>query len=331
MNARPIMTIRRLSWTKVAIAASLISAGILLWACAGSDSKPSVQASTQPSTQPTQITFKSPEEAVHAVVDALRANDTPRLQAILGPGADQVLSSGDDVADQQNKQKFLDLYDAKSQIVIGADGSATLNVGPDDWPMPIPIVNDGGAWHFDTPGGLDEMLNRRIGKNELATIQVCEAIVDAQEDYVNENPTGSSVPEYAQKFQSDPGKKNGLYWPTDASETPSPLGPLVVAAADQGYSLGVPPGTPYHGYMYRMLKAQGPNAPGGEMDYVVDGKMIGGFAAIAFPAQYGNSGIMTFIVNYQGTVYQKDLGDDTESIAKAITTYDPDDTWKPAE
>jgi hypothetical protein len=279
-----------------------------------------------------QETFTSPDQACQTLIDALRSNDDARLKSILGPSADQITSSGDEVADQQNRQKFLDLYDAKHELITADDGSQTLDVGSDDWPMPVPLVKDDhGAWYFDTPSGLDEILNRRIGKNELSAIQVCLAVVDAQRDYVKRNPDGDNLPEYAQKIVSDPGKKNGLYWPTDENEQASPLGPLMATATEEGYPYPPPassPGPhPYHGYYYRLLTSQGANASGGAMDYMVDGKLIGGFALVAYPAQYGNSGIMTFIVNYEGTIYQKDLGDNTDSIAKAMTSFDPDSTW----
>jgi hypothetical protein len=292
---------------------------------------PTTEPTSAPTTEPAQATFSSPDLAVQAMVDALRANDDALLLTIFGPGGDQVISSGDDVADKNNRQKFLDWYDAKHEIDANDDGSETLAIGLEDWPMPIPIVNDGGVWRFDTQAGLQEILNRRIGKNELATIQVCKAIVDAQQDYLQRNPTGANLPEYAQKFLSDPGQKDGLYWPAAEGEPSSPLGPLLAAAEDEGYSIPFPPETPYHGYFYRILKSQGPEAQDGAFDYLVNGKMIGGFAIVAYPAQYGNSGIMTFIVNYHGVVYEKDLGDDTDSIAKEMTTFDPDSSWKADE
>ena len=319
----------RLSLKPIVAVLSLIALGSFFCGCAESPSAPT----TTPTSEPAQATFDSPGQAVKTLIDALRANDSAQLMSILGPGGDQIISSGDDVADTQNRQKFLDSYDAKHQLTIDDNGSVTLDVGADDWPLPIPLVNDGGVWRFDTQAGLDEILNRRIGENELATIQVCLAIVDAQQDYVQQNPGGGDPPQYAQKFFSDPGQKNGLYWPTTDADSSSPLGPLLADAADQGYTIpstsGAP--TPYHGYFYRMLKSQGSSAEGGACDYVVDGKMIGGFAAVAYPAQYGNSGVMTFIVNYDGTVFEKDLGADTESVAKAMTAYDPDSSWKPAK
>ncbi len=280
-----------------------------------------------------QTGFAASDQAVQALVNALRDNDYDQVKAILGPAADQIISSGDFVVDEQNQQKFLGAYDTKHELTTNPDASLTLTIGNNDWPMPIPIVNKRGKWRFDTQAGLDEILNRRFGRNELSTIQVCLAIVDAQREYVQRNPNGGDIPTYAEKFLSDPGRKNGLYWATADSEQPGPLGPLVAGAAEEGYELPNPTEAiePYHGYFYRMLKAQSPSALGGACDYVVDGKMIGGFALVAYPASYGNSSIMTFIVNHAGVVYQKDLGPDTASIAAAMTTFDPDSSWHKVE
>jgi hypothetical protein len=212
----------------------------------------------------------------------------------------------------------------------------TLVVGSQDWPLPIPIVKnpDNGKWSFDTDAGKDEIVNRRIGRNELDVIEVCKAIVDAEQDYAHSDPDNDGVPEYAQKVISDPGKRNGLYWEAGPNEPQSPLGPLVANAVDEGYSTSPNPSgepRPYHGYCYHLLSSQGPNATGGAIDYVVNGRMIGGFGVIAYPADYGNSGIMSFIVNHEGIVYQKDLGEDTTRIAKAISAYDPGPGWQRAE
>ena len=313
-----------------AILAGLTICGLLAVVCGCSATQPSPAAADQTS----QESFSTPEQAVQALVDAVRAGDSNQLRLILGPSSDHVMHCGDSVADDQHQQKFLGLYDEKHSLIPGANSTLTLIVGADDWPMPIPLVSDGKGWRFDTAAGLDEILNRRVGANELATIQVCLAIVDAQREYEERNPTGGDLPQYAQKFISDPGQKNGLYWETAGSEPPSPLGPLVAQAAERGYSSEPPAGGethPYQGYLYRILKSQGPDAAGGASDYVVDGKMIGGFAVLAYPAEYGNSGVMTFIVNYQGVVYQKDLGPDTASIADSITAFNPDASWTKAE
>jgi hypothetical protein len=297
--------------------------------CTGSHSAPATPPAAVPG-QSAQATFTTPDLALDALVAALRTNDSAQLTSILGPGADRVLFSGDAIDDQQHEQNFLHLYDEKHALIPGENGSMVLTVGASDWPLPIPLVTDGQTWRWDTQAGLDEILSRRIGANELAAIQVCLAIVDAQRDYAWRNPTGANVPEYAQKFFSDPSQKNGLYWPTLTGEQPSPLGPLVAQATDQGYSPA--PDTnlgthPYHGYLYRILTAQGSDADEGAFDYLVDGKMIGGFAVVAYPADYGNSGIMTFIANYQGTVYQKDLGEETRTVADAMQAFDPGSGW----
>ena len=210
------------------------------------------------------------------------------------------------------------------------DGTRTLIAGDDDWPFPIPLVNKGGQWQFNTEAGLDEILRRRIGRNELSVIQVSLAYVQAQNEYASLDPGGLGPHVYAQRIVSRPGKKDGLYWPTAEGETPSPLGELAAKASAEGYKTGSAP-IPYHGYYYRILKSQGPGAPGGAYDYLVDGKMIGGFALLAFPAEYGNSGIMTFMVNQDGTVYQKDLGPKTTDLARTIELFAPDQTWTEVE
>lgn len=215
---------------------------------------------------------------------------------------------------------------------VGTD-KTVLYVGKEDWPFPIPLVKKQGSWRFDTNEGRQELLARRIGRNELSVIQVCLTYVDAQREYALKDRDGDGLLAYAQKFASSPGKKDGLYWEAKEGDEQSPLGPLFAAAQKLGYTAKKPAGKPlpYHGYYYRILKAQGKNAPGGAYDYVVKGKMIGGFALVAYPAQYGSSGIMTFIVNHEGVVYQKNLGQDTEKTAQAMKLFDPDRTWKKAE
>jgi hypothetical protein len=289
-------------------------------------------ASPSSSSLPEQKDFSSPDVAAKSLVDALRKDDEAGLKKILGPAGKEILSSGDKVADEADGRKFLALYDARHRIQQEKDGTSTLIVGDTDWPFPVPIVKaeKGGGFVFDTEKGRDEILNRRIGRNELDAQQVCLAIADAQRDYVAMKPMGGDLPEYAQKLISDPGKKNGLYWPTAAGEPPSPVGPFVARAAAEGYqkreSADSPP-PPYHGYCYRLLTAQGPHAPGGAMNYLVNGHLIGGFAVVAYPAEYGNSGIMTFLTNRDGVVYQRDLGDDTEKIAQSMKEFDPGPEW----
>jgi hypothetical protein len=282
---------------------------------------------------PMQETFASPQEAVKALVAGLKAGDTKALSTIFGPGSEDVISSGDPVADKAEQERFINSYEQKNSLVEEGADKVILSIGDDDWPFPIPIVKEGGAWRFDTPEGREELLARRIGRNELSVIQVCLAIVDAEREYALKDRDGDGLPDYAQKFISDTGKKNGLYWETKEGEEQSPLGPLVAEAQEQGYtgkkSGGEP--VPYWGYYYRILKGQGKNAPGGAYDYVVKGKMIGGFALVAYPAQYGSSGIMTFIVNQDGVVYQKDLGKNTDKTAPAMKLFNPDRTWKRVE
>jgi len=211
------------------------------------------------------------------------------------------------------------------------DAKATLIVGSEDWPMPIPAVKGASGWTLDTAAGSRELLARRIGKNELEAIEVVRAVVDAQRDYTSEDRNADGVREYARKFASSPGKKDGLYWPTKEGEPPSPLGDLVAKASSEGYGGKKGAQTPYHGYYYRLLTAQGKDAKGGALNYVVQGRMIGGFAVVAYPAQYSSSGIMTFIVDNDGTVYQKDLGANTTAVARAMKTYNPDSSWQPVK
>jgi len=279
-----------------------------------------------------QKSFASAEEAVKALIAAARNNDDKEVLAIFGADAKDLIFSGDRVADKQRREHFLAIYDEQNRLV--PDGaSMILVVGKNDWPFPIPIVQKDGVWFLDTQQGKEEVLNRRIGENEIYTIQSCLAVVDAQREYVIRDFDGDGFLEYAQKFRSDPGKKNGLYWETKEGEEPSPLGHLLAQAKAEGYSKKGATGNPepYHGYYYRIMKAQGKNAPGGAYDYVIRGNMIGGFAVVAWPAKYGNSGVMTFIVNHDGVVYQKDLGKNTAKIAKAMSKYDPDNTWEKAD
>jgi hypothetical protein len=277
--------------------------------------------------------FKSPEEAIKALIDAVKGNDTKELMAIFGPAGKELIFSGDEVADQIGRDRFVKAYEAMNRVVSENEKKVILRVGNRDWPFAIPVVKEGESWFFDTKAGKQEILNRRIGRNELNTIQVCLAYVDAQREYALKNRDRGGLLEYAQKFVSEKEKKDGLYWEAKEGEEQSPLGPLAAKAAREGYTRkksGEKP-SPYHGYYYKILKAQGEKAPGGAYDYVVNGKMIGGFALVAYPAEYGNSGVMTFMVNHEGAVYQKDLGKETEKIVSALKKYDPDKTWKKVE
>jgi hypothetical protein len=277
-----------------------------------------------------QRRFTSPDQAMTALVDAIKTGDRKALVDMLGADGRSLVSSGDAIADRNAAQRFGAEYDQAHRIEAGG-GKLVLHVGRDDFPFPIPLVPDGPEWRFDTQAGKEEILNRRIGRNELEVMQVCLAYVDAQRDYYSEDRNTDGLREYASRFASTPGKRDGLYWPTKAGQPLSPLGPLVAQARGEGYRRGesrTP--VPYHGYYYRILTAQGPSASDGAYDYMAHGHMIGGFALVAFPAQYGNSGVMTFIVNHDGVVYEKDLGPDTAAIARAMKLYNPDSTWKKA-
>jgi hypothetical protein len=275
---------------------------------------------------PGQKSFESLDDAVNALIGAFRAADQKALLEILGPKGRPVISSGDKVADRAAYERFVAAYERKHRLE-GGGGKVVLYVGEDDFPLPIPLVPDGPRWFWDTDAGDDEILFRRIGRNELATIQVCLAYVDAQREYYSRS-RGAGMLEYAQRLESTKGKRDGLFWPTAPGDKPSPLGPLVAEARAGGYTKPEPgKRMPYHGYLYRMLFAQGPAASGGAYEYLVKGHMIGGFALVAFPATYAVSGITTFIVNHDGIVYQKDLGPNTAQIANAMKIYNPDKTW----
>ena len=274
-----------------------------------------------------QKTFSSAEDAVKAAVAAAKNNDQKEMLAIFGAQAKEILFSGDPVADKQRREEFLAAYAEKNRLA--SEGEDTiLIVGNRDWPLPIPIVKKGPSWVFDTAKGREEILNRRIGENELFTIQAMLAIVDAQREYAIKDRDHDGLLQYAQKFVSDPGARNGLYWEAKEGEPQSPLGPIMTQIKREGYQIkrSATP-VPYHGYFYRILTAQGRNAPGGAYSYLVNGRMIGGFAVVAYPAEYGNSGVMTVIVNHDGRVFEKNLGSNTASITKAMKEYNPDKSW----
>jgi hypothetical protein len=275
-----------------------------------------------------QQDYKSPEEAVTALVEAAKTDNEAAALAVFGPLGVEIISSGDPVYDASQRQRFVAAYNAKHNVEVTGK-RATLIIGDKDWPFPVPLIKTKHGWEFDTDEGVQEILARRIGHNELDTIQVALAFVDAQKEYA-EKDRGAGTGVYAQRFISEPGTKDGLYWPAAQGEPESPLGELFAKATSQGYKAGEGR-TPYRGYYYKILTKQGPHAPGGALDYVVNGKMIGGFALIAYPADYRNSGVMTFMVSHAGTVYQKDLGPDTEAIAEKITAYDPGPGWKPVD
>jgi hypothetical protein len=275
-----------------------------------------------------QQSFPSPETGVQALIDAAKHNDTKAMLQIFGPEAQSFINTGDPVSDRASRARFVEAYEEAHALVQSGDTTVILQVGKDAWPFPIPLVKDSTSWRFDSREGKEEILNRRIGRNELDVIQVCLAYVDAQREYYMRNPQRLALPQYAAKFMSAQGKRDGLYWATRANEPPSPLGPLVARARREGYKRTAGKPVPYHGYYYKILTGQGPSAPDGAYDYMVRGKMIGGFALVAYPAQYGSSGIMTFIVNHDGVVYQQDLGPNTTAMAQSMTRFNPDDTWK---
>ncbi|MGZ8430156.1 MAG: DUF2950 domain-containing protein [Candidatus Deferrimicrobiaceae bacterium] len=278
-------------------------------------------------------TFASPEEAVKAMIDAMKTGDKAKLSAIFGPGSESVVSSGDDVMDKAQRERFLKGYEEKSSLEKKSDDEAILQVGKDDWPLPIPIRKKGSVWAFDVMAGKEELLNRRIGRNELSAIDLLQVYVDAQREYAARDWDGDGEYPYAQIFRSTPGRKDGLYWNAGEGEEASPFGPLAARAAREGYTKAAKSDekSPLHGYYFKILKAQGKHAPGGAYEYVVKGNMILGFGLVAYPAKYGASGIMTFIVNQEGVVYQKDLGRGTAKAAEAMKRYDPDPTWRKVE
>ncbi|HNX48909.1 MAG TPA: DUF2950 domain-containing protein [Thermoanaerobaculaceae bacterium] len=284
---------------------------------------------------PKQRLFATPEAAVQALVEATKAADQNEMSAIYGPERDRLLS-GDAVLDANSLKRFAEHLGTAAILNKVDDTRYTLLVGENHWPSPIPIVKEGRKWRFDTAAGLDEILNRKIGQNELSAIMACRAYVLAQWEYFTEarNTSRDGLAVYAQHLISTPGERDGLYWDAPEDGKPSPLGSLVAAAREEGYSLGLaksagaPKRSPFHGYFFRILKAQGPHAPGGKFDFVINGNMIAGYALIAYPDRWGSSGVMTFIVNQQGRVYEKDLGPETADLAQAVVEYDPDPTWK---
>jgi hypothetical protein len=278
---------------------------------------------------PKQQTFQSAEDAVVAVVDAVKANDQPKLAAIFGPEAGEVLNSGDAVSDQRGRELFVAAY-AERAVLVDEGGQKILQVGGEDWPFPIPVVKEESGWRFDTAAGVEELRFRRIGRNELATIDACEAYAAAQKEYAAKGHDGMPAGLYAQKFASEPGKQNGLYWAAGPEEPASPLGQLAAEAAAEGYPRPAGKPAPFRGYHFRILTAQGASANGGARSYLVGGEMKGGFALVAWPAEYGKSGVMTFLVNESGVVYEKDLGEATSRAAGEMKDYNPDGTWKPA-
>ena len=294
---------------------------------------PAVSLAAQPC--PAQRVFSSPEEVRQALIAAIKVNDEEAVRAIFGPVACE-LEPGDPVEQASEFKHFAQHVLEGAELVKEGETRFTLVIGAKKWPFPVPIVKKGDTWIFDTEAGREELLNRRIGHNELLAINACRAYAEAQREYYNmPEPDGVQIPKYAQHMISSPGRKDGLYWPTADGEKESPLGPLVAKAKEEGYmgerGAGESGPRPFHGYYFRTLKRQGPSAPGGEFSYIVNGNMVAGHALVAYPARWGVSGVMTFIVNQRGRVYQKDLGPKTEEIARKMEAYDPDQTWRMVE
>jgi len=273
-----------------------------------------------------QKTFTSFPDASKALYDAVKSGDKAAMMEVLGASSAPILSSGDPVQDQKNADFFTQHYEQMNRWGRETNGDQTLFMGAENWPFPVPLKkNAAGQWYFDSKAGVEEVLFRRIGNNELAAIRVCKALADAQDEYFDQLHDGDTVHQYAQKFLSDEGKQNGLYWKTAEGEPQSPIGPAFQYAAAEGYSKKA---DPFHGYYFRLLTAQGATAPGGAKSYIVNGKMTGGFAFVAYPAQYRNSGVMTFVVNLNGAIYEKNLGPKTADLVKAMTAINPDNTWR---
>jgi len=278
-----------------------------------------------------QTHFASPEIAVEALVAANRDNNESALLAIFGAEGARLIHSGDPVEDRRGRARFVAAFDAGHKLELEGQDKAVLSVGAQEWPLPIPLIHESSGWRFDTDAGKEEILNRRIGRNELKVIEICRAYVEAQREYAAMKIGGHS--DFARQFKSTPGRHDGLYWPAKSGEPESPFGPLVAEARASGYPIdktaaGRSAPRPYYGYYFRILTAQGPNAPGGAKNYVADRHMTQGFALIAHPAIFGDSGVMTFVVNQTGIVFEKNLGPDTARIVRAITQYDPNSSWR---
>jgi len=280
--------------------------------------------------EPGQRTFASTEDAGRALFDAMKAQDGQAPLSILGPAGKEILSSGDATEDSDAHTGFIVKYQEMHRFVTEPDGTVTLVVGAENWPFPIPLVNHHGTWYFDTDAGKDEIVFRRIGKNELAAMDACRELVEAQKQYFA-RPPGDLPKQFAQKLVSDEGRHNGLYWHGASDEFDSPINPLIAYARQNLPTDQVGEHVPFNGYMFRILTSQGRHAPGGAKNYIVDGKMSAGFAIVAYPVEYSSSGVMTFIVDESGTIYEKDLGPNTTKLAQAMTAYDPDSTWHKAE
>ena len=276
--------------------------------------------------QSDQQFFSTPEEAVQALLKAINEDNIDALLTIFGEEGRSIIMSGDEQADREARRNFEKAAEQLLRVEELDENQRELIISNNEWPFPIPLVKDASGWRFDTAAGVDELLNRRIGRNELEAIAMMQALADAQLTYASEDRDGDQVLEYAQRLVSSPGQRDGLYWSDETEDDPSPIGPYLADAGD--YLEGKKAGDPWHGYFFRVLTKQGANPPGGAYDYVINGNMIAGFALLAFPSEYGDSGIMTFIINQQGVLYQKDLGENTAEIIKSLTEYNPDDSWQ---
>jgi hypothetical protein len=308
-----------------------ILTGFVVAACCvlmtGLHAAPQTKAEASVATGPTQKTFDTPQQAVDSMILAVKNNDTAALLKIFGPAGKDFVASGDDVQDKNSRANFAALAAEKIHIDINPPNSnrAIVSVGNEDWPLPVPIVNQGGKWHFDSKAGRNVILDRHIGENELDAILICRGYVDAQKEYAEKIHDDSGVNQYAQRIISSPGKQDGLAWKNPDGSWGGPVGETVAEGIEEGYQ---DKGKPFHGYYFKVLKGQGPAAPLGQLDYMIRGAMIGGFALVAVPAHYQVTGVMTFMVSYDGVVYQKDLGPDSLSIANKMERYNPDKTWK---
>jgi hypothetical protein len=313
--------------------ACTITATLIMTGC--TESKIAVPTTTRNATDVEQSLFAAPDQAVTALQEAVKADDTNALRKIFGPAMSE-MTNPDPVQRAKHHEMFAKHLAEFTELTKQDDGTMILTLGDEHWPFPIPLIKKGDKWFFDTATGEKEMLNRRIGHNEISAIEICHAYVKAQREYMQKDFDGNGVMEYAQKMRSAPGRKDGLYWEIKPGEEESPFGPLVAHACEEGYSendlsAGPLQQNPFHGYIFRILKKQGRNTSGGKYDYVINGHMVAGFALLTYPAEWGNSGVMTFIVNQQGKVYQKNLGEKTAALAKKIEAYDPDETWQQAE
>jgi len=280
--------------------------------------------------EPGQRTFASAEDAGRAFFAATQTQNEQALLSILGPDGKDVISSGDPIEDLDSRVEFVDKYQEMHRFTAEPSGAVTLVVGAENWPFPIPLVKNNGSWYFDTPTGKNEILFRRIGRNELAAIDACRALVEAQKQYFARSRENSPK-QFAQKLVSDEGQHNGLYWHGADDEFDSPINSLIAYARQNRPKDEVGEHIPFNGYFFKILASQGTHAPGGAKNYIANGKMIAGFAFVAYPAEYGSSGVVTFIVNDSGTIYEKDLGPDTTKLAQATTVYDPDSSWRKTE